>query len=110
MSSANAVRAPQAPARVTDEGTQSRLHLQSVESDQLARAESALTKMLEADRLLRRDDVAGLRNLGFSTEHIAELKARAIPGDAGYPKYAVNAARRHLRFVRSTLGRGATGS
>ena len=104
MSSTKSMRDLRATGPVSDDGVQQELNSGSVEHD-VDRVKHALEVMLEADRLLRGNDVAGLRALGFSDEHIADLKGRATDEDAGYPKFAMNAARRHLRFVRSTLNR-----
>lgn len=66
----------------------------SIDED-VSRAETAYKLMLAADAYLKSGAHEKLEHLGFSPDHIADLKNRAGPG-GGYPRYA-------LRNIRWTI-------
>ena len=72
--------------------------------DDLRRAISAHRIMLSADRLMRRGLDADLLLLGFSAQHIAELRRRAGDG-GGYPQYAIQNIEQTIRMLRGALAR-----
>ena len=63
--------------------------------DELVRAQSALRLMLEADALLKAGADDSLIALGFSNEHVADLRRRA-GSQGGYPPYS-------LRNIKQTI-------
>ena len=68
---------------------------------EIAKAESAYQLMVVADACLKSGADHLLLQLGFSVQHVAELRRRAGPG-GGYPRYALRNIQQTLRFLKDT--------
>lgn len=71
--------------------------------EDLARAEAAHRTMQAADVCLRSGDDDALLALGFSIDHIADLRRRAAGTTVGYPAYALRNAKDTVRWLRRCL-------
>jgi hypothetical protein len=96
-------RTEAAPVDVDDPtSSDERSSLASLLED-LARAEAAHRMMQAADICLRSGDDHLLQVLGFSVDHIADLRSRSEGPVAGYPAYALRNARQTMRWLRSRV-------
>ena len=71
-----------------------------VRQDLLVRHERALKDLLEVTRLLRLNDEAGLRRMGYSPAHLARLR-KPIDADGKYdwPKRQLQTIRQYIRHL-----------
>lgn len=69
----------------------------------LAEREAAQETMKKANALLRKNDDAGLRALGFSDDQIAELKKPDFAGRVGFPNYRLTNNNAEIRRLRGRV-------
>jgi hypothetical protein len=77
---------------------------------ELKRAKAALRLVRAADGFLKSGDDSALAALGFSAEHIAELRSGARGFCAGYPPYAIRSIRSTVRWLEAALAAPARDS
>lgn len=73
--------------------------------EEISRAEAAYQLMLVADTCLKAGADQLLLLLGFTQQHIADLRSRAGPR-GGYPGYALRNIKQTLRLLRKTRESG----
>ena len=69
---------------------------------ELEHAEGVVRLLCTADLCLKNGDDAALYALGFSQEHVDDLRSRS-DGNPGYPAYAMRNARWQVQWLRKRL-------
>lgn len=69
----------------------------------IERLQASQKMMRDANAALRKGDDKSLRAMGFSEEHIADLKERNFAGRAGFPNYALRNNNSSIRFLNKRM-------
>jgi hypothetical protein len=72
-------------------------------SAKLKQLEDAQARMKAANKLVKKKDVDGLRNLGFSDRTIANLLEPDFCGRVGFPSYATSNNNANIRRIRERI-------
>ncbi len=66
----------------------------------IERLQASQKMMRDANAALRKGDDESLRAMGFSEEHIADLKERKLAGRAGFPDYSLRNNNSNIRWLK----------
>lgn len=70
---------------------------------EINRLRASLKMMRNANAALCNGDDAALRSMGFSEEHIADLKERHFAGRVGFPSYAFRNNNSNIRSLKKWM-------
>lgn len=90
------------PIRASDADTIDKLQAE------IGRLQASQKMMRDANAAVRSGDDAALQAMGFSEEHIAELKQRDLAGRTAFPDYALRNNNNSIRYLRRCMEESKT--
>lgn len=70
---------------------------------EIDRLQASQKMMRDANAALSKQDDAALRSMGFSDDHIADLKIRSSRGRTGFPDYALRNNDMNIRCLKRCM-------